>query len=104
MRPFDTNNANPHLISLIFSLAQTAMAQMGKLAHPATGKVERDLDGAKVSIDLLIMLRDKTKGNLTPEEEKLLTGTLTDLELNYADESGKEEPPEKKEQKIFPGK
>ena len=49
-----------------------------------------DLDSAKVSIDLLRMIKNKTEGNLTSQEEKLMLTTLTDLELNYADEVAKE--------------
>lgn len=114
MNPFNTDKVNPHLMSLVFSLAQAAMVQLGKISNPGTGQVAKDLDAAKMSIDLLLMLRDKTKGNLTPEEEKIITGTLTDLELNYADEASKGEPPpaaapaveetKPKDQKIFPGK
>lgn len=111
--PFNTKEVNPHFLSLMFSLAQAAMSQMGKMSNPQTGQVDRDLDGAKMSIDLLLMLRDKTKGNLTADEEKILTGTLADLELNYADEAKKEGSPiimpaaeaaKPSDQKIFPGK
>lgn len=89
MNPFSKENVDPHWMSLVFSLSQAAMAQMGKVSNPATGKLDRDLDSAKVSIDLLRMLRDKTKGNLTDEEARILTTLLTDLELNYADEAAK---------------
>ena len=44
-----------------------------------------DLKGAKFSIDTLIMLRDKTKGNLTADEQKLLNGVIADLQANYAE-------------------
>jgi hypothetical protein len=64
----------------------TSMVYLGKVVHPATGKIERNLDGARFSIDLLGMLEEKTRGNLTAEESKLLEQTLTNLRLNYIDE------------------
>ena len=89
---------------LVLSLQAAAWQQMGKVASPITGKVERDLDQAKVSIDILNMMQKKTKGNLTPQEQKLIDDTLHDLHLNFVDEvkKGREEPadtkkPEEKE-------
>jgi hypothetical protein len=64
----------------------TTMIYLGKVVHPATGKIEKNLDGARFSIDLLGMLEEKTRGNLTAEEAKLLEQTLTNLRLNYVDE------------------
>src|SRR5438128_10765483 len=73
-------------LTLIMSLATAAWSQLGKIPHPSTQKMEKDLEQAKMSIDFLRMLLDKTKGNLKPKEEELLTNTVTDLELNFADE------------------
>ena len=70
-----------------------AMSQMGKIKNPMTDKVERDLAGAQGTIDILDMLKEKTKGNLTAEEEGFLSNTLKELKLNYVDEAGKREPP-----------
>ncbi len=70
-------------------LAQAAWQQLGKVANPMTGKIEKDLTHAQMSIDMLRMLKDKTKGNLQPEEEKILSNAVCDLELNYADEVDK---------------
>ena len=72
-----------HYISL---LAGTAMQHLGKIANPLTGKVEKDLEAAKATIDLLALLKEKTRGNLSQEEEHLLSGALADLQLNYVDE------------------
>lgn len=66
---------------------QLAMMQMGKILHPATGKIERDLEGARFSIDLLGMLEEKTRGNLSEEETRLLGQILTNLRLNYLEEA-----------------
>jgi len=71
--------------SLVLSLSSTAWIALGKIADPVTGKINMDLKGAKFSIDTLIMLRDKTKGNLTDDEQKLLNGVIADLQANYAE-------------------
>jgi hypothetical protein len=69
-------------ISLIFSLASSAMIYMGDVADPE-GKSLKDVDMAKQTIDLLGILSEKTKGNLNPEEEKFLSSTLCDLRLRF---------------------
>ena len=75
-----------NFFQLVLSLQAAAWQQMGKVASPISGKVERDLDQAKVSIDILDMIQKKTKGNLTPEEQRLLDHALHDLHLNFVDE------------------
>jgi hypothetical protein len=86
--------------SLFFSLIMTfqaaAMQQMGKLKNPISDKIERDLQQAQVSIDILDMLEEKTNGNLSDEETKYLKGLLQELKLNYVDEMSKEQPPAEK--------
>ena len=52
---------------------------------PATGKIERDLEQTKYSIDLLQILRDKMRGTLTDEEEKLINTALYDLRMRYVE-------------------
>jgi hypothetical protein len=81
----DTPTANPLFQGLVFSLAGATMQQLGKVKNPITDKMELDLDAARQSIDLLGMLADKTAGNLTPDEDKLLKAVLRDLRLNYVD-------------------
>jgi hypothetical protein len=68
----------------------TAMIYLGKVVHPATGQLERNLDGARLTIDILGMLEEKTRGNLTPDEARLLEQTLTNLRLNFVDEMRKD--------------
>lgn len=82
---------NMYFMSLVLSLSQAAMQQMGKITNPLTGKIERNLEQAKVTIDMLEMLKEKTIGNLVKEEEKLVNDTLATLQLNYVDEVKKEE-------------
>ncbi len=68
-----------------------AMIYLGKVVHPASGKIERNLEGARFSIDLLGMLEETTRGNLTSEESKLLGQALTNLRLNYLDEARRDD-------------
>lgn len=83
---------NYQFISLVYSLQQTAMMQLGKISNPLTGKVEKSIVQAKATIDMLEMLKEKTKGNLTKTEEKMLLTILSNLYLNYSDEVSKEPP------------
>jgi hypothetical protein len=55
-----------------------------------TGQIERNIEGAKATIDTLRMLKEKSKGNLSKEEEELLNGSISQLEINYIAEAKKE--------------
>lgn len=79
---------------LVLSLHASGMQQLGKVMSPLTGKVERDLDGARQSIDLLDMLKRKTAGNLAEAESKLVDHALYELRLNYVDEMKKGDQPD----------
>lgn len=76
---------------LVLSLQGAAMQQMGKIANPFTGKVDRQLDMAKTSIDMLEMIERKTRGNLNADEKKLMEHILFELRLNYVDELKKDQ-------------
>lgn len=78
--------ADDLFLGLVASLQMSAWMQLGKVMNPVTGKIERDLDGAQQTIDLLGMLQEKTRGNLDAEEDKFLTRLLFDLRLNYVEE------------------
>jgi len=84
-------------VQLIFSLKTSAIMQLGKIANPLTGKIERNLNEAKYTIDMLNMIKEKTKGNLTDDEKKIIDDAVFELQMNYIDEVKKEE--EKKEPK-----
>ena len=86
-----------YFVQLIVTFQAAAMQQMGKLQNPLTQKVERNLDQARSSIDMLEMLRDKTKNNLAENEKKFLEHTLYELRMNYLDEVKKDQ--QKKEEK-----
>ena len=70
---------------LIMQQSNMAMMLMGKVAHPETGQVTKDMEAAKLFIDLLDMLEAKTKGNLSKEEAGLLKQTLMSLHLTFVE-------------------
>lgn len=72
--------------TFIFSLNSSALYHLGLVPDPTTGKKEKNLLLAKQSIDILGMLDEKTQGNLTNDEEKLLRHILHDLRLMYVKE------------------
>ena len=78
--------------ALVIMLHSAAMQQLGKVKHPITDKIERHLPAAQDTIDILDMLKSKTKGNLSVEEDRLLTQVIAELKLNYVDEAGKPDP------------
>jgi len=73
------------LMQLIYMFHTSAMQGLGKIADP-TGQVSRNLEYVSQTIDLMEMLKVKTKGNITDEIENLLEGMLSELRLNYKDE------------------
>ena len=81
---------------LVLSLQMAAMQQMGKVASPISGKIERDLNQAKSSIDLIEMIQKKTEGNLNEDEKKLIDHVLYELRMNYVEEVKKGDKPEEK--------
>jgi hypothetical protein len=86
----ETNEPSPNrkdlFLGLVHSFQAAAMQQMGKIMNPFTQKVERDMKSARLSIDMLEMLQERTSGNLTGEESRFLTHVLTELRLNYVAE------------------
>ena len=84
----DPKELNIEFFSLISMLASACWQQLGKTPNQETGTVNKDLKGAKSTIDILLMIRDKTQGNLTGTEEKLLCDTIASLQKNYAEEAG----------------
>ncbi len=69
--------------SFLLSLATSAMAYLGEVPDPASGKTVESLDGAKQMIDILSLLREKTRGNLEPEESQLIDSLLYELRMRY---------------------
>jgi hypothetical protein len=85
----DQQSVDTHFLSLVMMLASGAWQQMGKVPDQMSGKVEKNLEQSKMFIDILRMLKEKTKGNLSADEDKMIASTVSDLELNYVDEAGK---------------
>ena len=84
---------------LVISLAAATMQHLGKTMSPVTNKIEKNLEAAQATIDMLDMLAAKTKGNLDDKESKLLKGVLAELKLNYVEtmnDKPAEPAPEKK--------
>ncbi|MCX5871671.1 MAG: DUF1844 domain-containing protein [Deltaproteobacteria bacterium] len=74
--------------SLIASLAQTALFQLGVLRTPDMKEpIEPDLEGARQTIDVIAILELKTKGNLTEQEKKLIDDTLFQLRMAFIEMS-----------------
>jgi hypothetical protein len=73
--------------TFVLSLGSSALMHLGEVESPQTGKIEKDLAMAKHTVDLLLMLQEKTKGNLVAQEASLLEGLLFDLRLRYVSAS-----------------
>jgi hypothetical protein len=71
--------------TFVFSLSTQALMHLGEIANPVSGKVEPDIGVAKQMIDILGMLKDKTRGNLTASEDQLMEGILFDLRMKYVE-------------------
>ena len=72
--------------SFILSLANTALFQLGLIKGPETG-IEKDLQGARQTIDIIALLEEKTRGNLTDEEQKIVSEALYQLRMAFVDAS-----------------
>jgi hypothetical protein len=86
-----SGEADYRFLSLVMSLATAAWSQLGKVPNPATQKIEKDVEQARISIEFLRMLQEKTEGNLSVKEQELIDNAVADLELNFADEVRKGE-------------
>ena len=78
------------LMSLIMNLQAIAMVQLGKVVNPTTGELERDLDAARGTIDLLDMLKAKCRTDTPADLLKVLDHAVMDLQMNFLDELKKE--------------
>ena len=77
-----------NFVNFIFSLSTSALIQLGEIEDPVSQQQVRNLPLAKQTIDLIGMLQEKTKGNLTPDEEKLTDAVLYDLRMRYVKAAG----------------
>jgi Domain of unknown function (DUF1844) len=72
----------------MFSLSTSVLIQLGEIEDPFTKTLVKNLPLAKQTIDLIGMLNEKTKGNLTPDEEKVMQYILYDLRMRYVKSAG----------------
>jgi hypothetical protein len=72
-------------LQLVLGLQQSGMMALGKLMNPITRKIETNLEIARDTIDTLSAIEARTRGNLEPDEERVLRQVLTDLRMNYLD-------------------
>ncbi|QQY08703.1 MAG: DUF1844 domain-containing protein [Candidatus Xiphinematobacter sp.] len=75
--------SSQRFLEFIRMQAQQALLFLGKIPHPSTGKVVQNFEAARLFIDQLEMLQEKTSGNLSPEESEILNVTLADVRLAY---------------------
>jgi hypothetical protein len=71
--------------AFLWSLSEQALAALGEVPDPMSGKVSNDLVLAQQMIDIIAMLRDKTRGNLDPEEQAMLKEILSSLQMKYVE-------------------
>lgn len=75
--------------TFVISLSSSALIHLGLAEDPVTGGIDRDLALARQTIDILGMLQEKTRGNLSEEESRLLESILFDLRIRFVEEAGK---------------
>ena len=73
--------------AFVMSLNTSALYHLGEIADPATGKKVIELDLARHAIDTLVIMQEKTKGNLTSDEEEMLKNILYDIKLRFVNAS-----------------
>ena len=73
--------------SFLLSLVTTGMVHLGEIPEPNTGQKSEDLEGARQMIDILSLLQEKTEGNLSGEEAKLLENLLYELRMKFLSKS-----------------
>jgi Domain of unknown function (DUF1844) len=72
-------------IEFVMMQAQNAAFMLGQIPHPQTGKAEVNLDMAQLLIDQLVMIQDKTQGNLNSDESRILAGTISNLQMAFVE-------------------
>jgi hypothetical protein len=83
----DAEQELPHIdfATFVLSVSHSALMHLGEAPHPEDGRIEKNLPLAKQNIDLLGLLEEKTKGNLTGDEERLLSQVLFDVRMRYVE-------------------
>ncbi len=81
-------------LQLLIGLQHQGMVALGKLMNPLTRQIDRNLEAARDTIDILAALEARTKGNLESDEARVLQQVLTELRMNYLDELKKSGTPQ----------
>ena len=79
-------------IEFVLMQAQNAAFMLGQIPHPQTGKPEVNTPMAKLLIDQLVMIQEKTKGNLTNDEGRILANALANLQIAFVEVAQKQRP------------
>ena len=87
------DQASALFTGIVMMFHSAGMQHLGKIKNPMNDKIERNLEQAQMSIDILDMLHTKCRGNLSPEEERYVKTALQELKLNYVDEMSKNQTP-----------
>ena len=88
-----TGEMTQRFIEFVMMHAQNAALFLGQIPNPKTGEPEINLDLARMFIDQLEMIQEKTRGNLTNEEAMVLRNTLSNLQMAFVEVSGGARPP-----------
>src|SRR5690348_12084109 len=87
-----TGEMTQHFIEFVMMHAQNAALFLGQIPNPKSGEAEINLDLARMFIDQLEMIQEKTRGNLTNEETTVLRNALSNLQMAYVEASGAAQP------------
>jgi hypothetical protein len=83
----ETTSASVDFTTFVLSLGSSALVHLGDMSHPEAGNTSENLLLARQTIDILAMLEEKTRGNLTAEEARFLRDLLADLRLRFVERS-----------------
>ncbi len=81
------NEHDKLFLQLLYIFHTSAMQALGKIKNPITGNFEKNIEQAKQSIDMIEMLKDKTKNNLSEQLSKTTDSFLAEMRMNYVQES-----------------
>lgn len=90
--PVSSGEMAQRFIEFVMMQAQNAAFMLGQIPHPHTGKAEVNLEMAQLLIDQLVMIQEKTKGNLTNDESRILANALANLQIAFVETAGKQQP------------
>jgi hypothetical protein len=81
--PAEAELPEPNFVMLVSNFATQALIELGEIKNPITKQMEKAPERAKFTIDMLQVIRDKSKNNLTPEEQRFVDGALYELRMKY---------------------